>query len=108
LEFVEPLAEIVQPVGVWSRQIRLPKVPKNRTKPAFAARRRRADHMFALAQVSRKSGCHKMLILLPKNGAAHYVARILPTRSATWAESPTQPRSSLLRPMTPTPAGKRL
>jgi hypothetical protein len=37
LEFVEPLAEIGQPVGVWSRQNRLPKVPKNRTKPAFSA-----------------------------------------------------------------------
>ena len=37
LEVVEPPAEIVQPVGVWSRQNRLPKVPKNRTKPAFGA-----------------------------------------------------------------------
>jgi hypothetical protein len=34
---IKPLAEIVQPVWVWSRQNRLPKVPKNRTKPAFGA-----------------------------------------------------------------------
>ncbi len=56
----------VQPVGVWSRQNRLPKCSKNQLEMGLPTRRRRADHRVGPFWVSRKTDTSQQLILMRK------------------------------------------